>query len=498
MGAPPKPRSRLMSSVPPLPPSQIYPGNGPRDRLAFAEPGDPDRAPPSRVRPSEAEEVESRPFSPGRTDGTARRLRPLRDDARARRPADPEGFADGAPSDSFHDLAGTDRDLLDLYYADLAGRRPLTREGEVAVGRRIESAEHRIVDAWLGCPLAAGEIGRMAEDVQQGVLTLDDLLTEIEVRDGSSPSPRVARLAGHLDRLGDLAFLPAGPARAALVADLVDLRLDAAVGERIERCLRAAAGATLGGERDALLATLAEIGRAQRAVARAKAELVEANLRLSVTIARQFRRSDVPLVDLAQEGNLGLIRAADRFDYRRGHRFSTYAVWWIKQSIRRAILRQGEGLRIPAHLAEARSRAFRVRRDFLAQHGRDPTAEEVATRAGLSLDRLRAIDELSLQPLRLDAPVGDDGDTSLGELVAGESLPADEILARRRLVEDAHALVDSLNPREREVIIRRFGLHDREDETLEEIGRSASLTRERIRQVEAAALAKLRTRSRRR
>jgi RNA polymerase primary sigma factor len=441
-----------MSSVPPLPPSEPEPDPG--------EDAEEHGPPPSRVRPSDV----------------------------------------GHEGDAHPDVS-PERDLLDRYYADLAGRRPLSREGEVAVGRRIEAAERAVVEAWLASPRALRELVHTADDVRDGVLQLGDLLAELEHRDAAVVATRNARLAGFLDEIRGLAAAPGGAraaSRATLVAGLVDIRLDATVGERIERCLRQAA--TLGpeDERAPSRATLSAIARAQSAVAKAKGELVEANLRLAVTIARQFRRADVPLVDLAQEGNLGLIRAADRFDYRRGHRFSTYAVWWIKQSIRRAILRQGEGLRIPAHLAESRSRIFRIRRDFVAQYGRDPSPEEVAKRAGLSLDRVRVIDELALQPLRLDAPVGEEGDTSLGDLVAGPDAPADEILARRRLVEDTHALLDGLSPRERDVIVRRFGLHDREDETLEEIGRSSSLTRERIRQVEAAALEKLRNRSRRR
>lgn len=395
-----------------------------------------------------------------------------------------------------------ERDMLDRYYADLAGRRHLTREGEIAVGRRIEAGERAILEAWLGSPCALRELARTAEDVRLGALEIGDLLIELDARDAAAAEAWSARLAARLDQLRVFASSPLqGAARARVHAEisagLADLPLDPTLAERIERCLREAAAVGPEAERAAVAATLAEIARARRAVARAKGELVEANLRLVVAIARQFRRPDVPLVDLAQEGNLGLIRAADRFDYRRGHRFSTYAVWWIKQSIRRAILGQGKGLRMPAYLAEAKSRITRVRRDFVAHHGREPSPEEIAERSDLSIERVHTIAELALDPLSLDAPVGEDGDTAFGDFVAGSEPLADEILARRRLIEDAHALLDGITERERDVIIRRFGLLDRDEETLEEIGRSCSLTRERIRQVEEHALEKLRARSRR-
>ncbi|APR81609.1 RNA polymerase sigma factor RpoD [Minicystis rosea] len=394
------------------------------------------------------------------------------------------------------------RDPLDLYYADLAGRRHLTREGEVALGRRIEAAEQAIIAAWIRSPHGLAELALTADDVEAGVLEIDDLLIEPDTRDAEA-AKRTETLGALLEWVRALASSKLTGAAATRAVDeisagLAALPLDPTVGERIERSLRTAATEAPPKDRAGIEATLAEIARSRRAVARAKSELVEANLRLAVSIARQFQRFDVPLVDLAQEGNLGLIRAADRFDYRRGHRFSTYAVWWIKQAIRRAVLRQGKGLRMPAHLAEARSRIARTRRELIGQLGRDPSHEEVAERSGVPIERVRVIAELALEPLSLDAPVGEDGDTSFGELVAGNEPMADETLAKRRLVEQTHELLEGLTPREREVLVRRYGLHDREDETLEEIGRSCSLTRERIRQIEAQALEKLRTRSRKR
>ncbi|MFT3775870.1 MAG: RNA polymerase sigma factor RpoD/SigA [Minicystis sp.] len=411
----------------------------------------------------------------------------------------------GAPASSVRPHALREspagRDTLDLYYADLAGRRHLTREGEVAIGRRIEAAERAIIEAWIRSPYALGELALTADDVRVGALALDDLLVEPDTRDPAAAEARNETLARLLDHVRALATSPAAITAdvcAALAASFAELPLDPTLGERMERALREAAEVVPEHDRASIKATLADIARARRSIARAKGELVEANLRLAVSIARQFQRYDVPLVDLAQEGNLGLIRAADRFDYRRGHRFSTYAAWWIKQAIRRAVLRQGKGLRMPAHLAEARSRVARTRRELIGKLGRDPSIEEVAEQSGVPLERVRVLAELAMDPLSLDAPVGEDGDTSFGELVAGSEPMADETLAKRRLVEQTRELLESLTPREREVLERRYGLHDRDDETLEEIGRSCSLTRERIRQIEAQALEKLRTRSRKR
>src|SRR6185437_7267549 len=302
----------------------------------------------------------------------------------------------------------SERDTLTLYYADLAGRRPLTREGEVAIGRRIEEAEQAIIRAWLQCPRARRELALTADDVKAGALTIEDLLVEPDGLDPSAAEARCARLAHLLDRVRTTT------ADDELVAGLADLPLDWTLGERIERCLREAAPEAEAAERAGIEATLTTIARSRRAIARARSELVEANLRLSMSIARQLSRSDVPLIDLAQEGNLGLMRAAERFDYRRGHRFSTYAVWWIKQSIRRALLGQGRGLRMPAHLAEARSRIARIRRELANLQGREPSPEEIAERSGVPLDRVRVIAELALDPFSLDAPVGEDGDTSFG------------------------------------------------------------------------------------
>lgn len=395
----------------------------------------------------------------------------------------------------------------ELYFRALAGSQPLTREGEVAIGRRIEAGALACFEAWVRSPIALRELAFTAEDVENGALSVRDLLCEADASDPEADAC-VTRLAGLLGLARSLVArsVVARPrdeedveiALAGLAAGLAELRLDPAFEERIERSLRTAAAEAGGAERAPIEATIAAIARGRRAVAQAKSELVQANLRLAVAIAREHQRFGVPLLDLVQEGNLGLIRAADKFEYRRGHRFGTYAAWWIKQAIKRTILNQGKPVRMPVHLTAIRSQVVRARRDLVQERGREPSVEEVAERSGLSVEKVRVIGELALEPLSLDAPVGEEGDTRFGDLLANEDPTPAEMLARRRLIEQTRELLDSLQPRERELLRRRFGLDGNEDETLEEIGQSFSLTRERIRQIEAKLLEKLRMRSRQR
>ena len=227
---------------------------------------------------------------------------------------------------------------------------------------------------------------------------------------------------------------------------------------------------------------------------RAQHEFVGANFGLVVTYARRFVGQGLDMHDLVQEGQLGLIRAVEKFDWRRGHRFSTYAAWWVRQAMARAIADQSKTIRVPVHLLESRHKLERVRR-ALAQVGqRDPSDEELARESGLPLDKVRAIRGLVREPLRLEAPLGDDGDGGqLGDLVADPRSPApDEELSQQRMQTQTRALLDLLSPREQQLLKLRFGMDGGPGHTLEEVGKSFNLSRERVRQIEAAALKKLR------
>ena len=424
--------------------------------------------------------------------------------------------------------AGPSEDPVRLYLKEI-GKVPLLRaEQEVTIGRRIETGQIALRRALGGIPLATAKLVALVERVRRDEIPLDDVIL---LPEGGEPKPdevkpmlaavaRIRRLQHEIDRLetalsakrrrsavtranyhqwivqnrtaiqGLMERLPLKPA---LLDQLVSeirahaRRMETLRGGKELRELEAQAGLA----RRPLLAALREIERHDQIVRQAKRELMEANLRLVVSVAKRYLGSELSLLDLVQEGNIGLMKAVDRFQYRRGFKFSTYATWWIRQAITRAIADHSRTIRIPVHMVETLNRISRVNRSLVNEIGREPTPEELARRTGVPAQKVRLILESSRKPLSLETPIGED--SQLGDFLEAKSAgsPNDSLISQDLMTQVERAL-STLSPKEKKILRLRFGIGEDGEHTLEEVGKRFAVTRERIRQIETKALRKLR------
>jgi len=390
-------------------------------------------------------------------------------------------------------------EIQTLYEKNLFARKEkaktrCTAARKEALRSEIKENQRRIAELVASFRLEKRQLDNMVSRLRNTVSSVEEsekCLTECMLQAGGKSVSYLKKCFARIPE--DISDSETVPPLDLSKADLLDMRARVEKAQKVLKETRQRTDLTV----RELRKTLEKVERSLNKAKRAKSELIEANLRLVVSIAKKYTNRGLQFLDLIQEGNIGLMKAVDKFEYQRGYKFSTYATWWIRQAITRAIADQARTIRIPVHMIETINKLIRTSRYLVQEHGREPTPEEIAEKMEFPLEKVRKVLKIAKEPISLETPIGEEEDSHLGDFIEDKKVlsPADAVISFN-LSERTRKVLTTLTPREEKVLRMRFGIGEKADHTLEEVGRDFDVTRERIRQIEAKALRKLRHPSR--